>query len=154
MWTKLQLIDKAFKALGLGSAFNIGAAELQDALSDLDSMMAAWKGVGLDLGYALPANPDASSTGTPSGLPDDANEAVYLSLALKLAPGFGKTPTPEMKAAARSGYSALLRRAVQPIEQQMPNTLPRGAGNKPWRGNAFFPTPTDTPNDDGAPLTP
>lgn len=151
MWTKQQLIDKAFRSIGIGAAFNVGPEEMQDALDDLDTMMAGWAGIGLHLGYLLPTNPGDSEIGSASGLPGDANEAVYLNLALKLAPGYGKNVSPDTKSAARAGYLALLRKAVQPIEQQMPNTMPRGAGNKPWRASApFFPTPVDPLDADGA----
>lgn len=151
MYTKKQLIEKAFRAIGLGSAFNVGPEEMQDALDDLDSMMAAWAGIGLHLGYLMPTNPQDSSTGDASGLPDAANETVILNLGIKLAPGYGKMVAPETKASARAGYLTLLRKAVQPIEQQMPNTMPRGAGSKPWRSTTpFFPTPQSTLDADGA----
>lgn len=154
MYTKKQIIEKAFRAIGLGSAFNVGPEEMQDALDDLDTMMAGWAGIGLHLGYLMPTNPDDSNVGDASGLPDDANEAVILNLGVKLAPGYGKMLAPETKASARAGYLALLRKAVQPTQQQMPDTMPRGAGNKPWRSTAhFFPTPVSTLDADGAPIT-
>lgn len=154
MYTKKQLIEKAFRAIGLGSAFNVGPEEMQDALDDLDTMMAAWAGVGLHLGYLLPTNADDATTSAVSGLPDDAVEAVILNLGIKLAPGYGKMLAPETKTSARAGYLTLLRKAVQPTPQQMPDTMPRGAGNKPWRSSApFFPTPTDTLDAENVPLT-
>lgn len=154
MFTKLQLIEEAFAEIGLGNAFNVGTEEVQVALRRLDTMMAQWAGIGLHLGYLMPTNPGDSSTADASGLPDDANEAVYLNLAVKIAPGYGKTISPDTKASARAGYLALLRKAVQPVEQQMPNTMPRGAGNKPWRATApFFPTPQAVLDADGAPIT-
>lgn len=153
MHTKKQIIEKAFRMLGMGSAFNIGPAEMQDALDDLDTMMAAWAGVGLDLGYALPTNPSESSTADNSGLPDDANEPVILNLAMKLAPGYGKTPMPGMGAQARSGYLALLRRAVRPPQQQMQGNVPLGAGNRPWRAHTqFTPLPESVFDADGNPI--
>lgn len=154
MYTKLQLIEEAFAEIGLGNAFNVGAEEVQGALRRLDTMMAQWAGIGLHLGYALPTNPGDSNVSDASGLPDDAIETVYLNLAIKLAPGYGKNVSPDTKAAARAGYLALLRKTVQPIEQQMPNTMPRGAGNKPWRSSApFFPTSQPALDADGAPIT-
>jgi hypothetical protein len=148
MWTKRQLIDEAYGELALqGYVFDISPEEQQTALRRMDTMLATWEAKGVRVGYAFPANPTASDLDTPSGLPDSAVEAVYLSLAVRLAAGAGKTLTQETRAAARDAYTTLLWRAAQPIEQQLPNTLPRGAGNKPWRtvNQPFFPTPSNDP---------
>lgn len=146
-WTKEQLIQAAFAEIGLSDyTFNVGPDERQTALCRLDTMMATWNAKGIRLGYPLPSSPDASNIGDDSGLPDAANEAVVANLAMRLAPGFGKTVSQDARTTAASGYNTLLARAVMPPEQQLPDTLPRGAGNKPWRGGfprPFNPVPTD-----------
>lgn len=147
-WTKRQLIDEAFGELALGSDFDITPEEQQTALRRLDAMMATWETRGVRVGYAFPSSPDASEIGADSGLPDHAVETVALHLAMRLAPGFGKQVTVETRRHAREGFDALLKAAAQPIEQQQPDTMPRGAGNRTWPSNGqrpYFPTPSDSP---------
>jgi hypothetical protein len=148
MWTKRQLIEQAYDELALaGYVFDLTPEELQSALRLLDGMMAGWEGKGVRLGYALPATPDASDLDQLSGLPDRANEAVWANLAMRRAAGMGKTLMPSTLRLAREGYAALLVPLAQPRTQQLPSTLPVGAGNRtygfPYR--RFFPPPTTDP---------
>ena len=148
MWTKQQIIEAAFEELALaGYAYDLDPDQLEAALKKLDTMMAAWSSVGISLGYLLPANPDDSSLGDATGIPDTAIEAAYMNLAVKLAAARGKNLAAETKLRAKQGYDRLLGAAARAAARQapMPSTLPRGAGNKPWRGGMpFFPTPPDT----------
>jgi len=130
-WTKKQLIEAAFGELALAHfVFDLDADQLEEALRKLDTMMAAWCGVGISIGYLLPANPDASNIDDEAGIPDTAVEAVYM----KLAAGRGKTLTAETRSAAHRGYTALLGAAVAPASGQCSGLPLAGAGNKPWRG--------------------
>jgi hypothetical protein len=133
-WTKLQLIDQAFSELArAGYVFDLGADVREDALRQLDAMMAEWNGVGIDIGYVLPTTPDDSNIDDDSGIPNSANRPVYMNLTVTLAAGRGKALTPQTLAAAQSGYNTLLGAAVTPTSGQC-SGLPRiGAGNKPWR---------------------
>jgi hypothetical protein len=148
-WTKGDLIEAAFGELVLGddSGFDISPEEEAKALRRLDAMLGTWAAKGVRLGYAFPAGPSASSPNDQSGLPDTAVETVFLNLARRLAPGFGKTLSPETLKNARDGYDALLWAAAQPIEQQLSQNTPRGAGNKPWRttNRPFLPCPDTDP---------
>jgi hypothetical protein len=96
-------------------------------------MMAAWNALGIRLGYPLPSSPDDSDLDEETNVPDSANEAIYSNLAIKLAPSYGKQVMPDTKMTAKESYNTLLSRAAMPMEQQMPSTMPSGAGNKPWR---------------------
>jgi hypothetical protein len=158
MWTKQQIIEQAYDELALaGYVYDLDPDQLESALRRLDTMMAAWSAVGISLGYLLPASPDDSNLDDASGIPDTAIEAAYMNLAVKIAASRGKNLTPQTLAAARRGYDQLLgaaaRAAARPVP--MPNTLPRGAGNKPWRtGTPFFPGPAETlDTETGAPIT-
>ncbi|WP_323141287.1 packaged DNA stabilization gp4 family protein [Massilia phyllosphaerae] len=148
MWTKQQLVEKAFLVIGLASyTYDIPPELMEAALQDLDTMMASWASKGINLGYLLPAIPDDSNLDDASGIPDDAVEPVYMNLAVKLAPGRGKTLAAETKLSAKQGFDRLLGVAARAAARQvpMPNTMPRGAGNKPWRGcSPFFPGAADT----------
>lgn len=146
MWTKGNILDRAFKKIGLGDAFNVTPEDRQDALTVLDSMMALWSSKGIRVGYAQSSDADGSDPDQDSGLPDTATEAVYLNLALRLADEFGKTLAPMTMVTAKQAYDTLLARANFPQEQQLPSFLPRGAGNKPWSGGCprpFLSPPTD-----------
>jgi hypothetical protein len=158
MWTKQQIIEQAFDELALaGYVYDLDPDQLESALRRLDTMMAQWSAVGIAIGYLLPSSPDDSDIASDSGIPDTAVEAVYMSLAVKLAASRGKTLTPQTLSAAGTGYSRLLGDAARAAarQQPMPNTMPRGAGNKPWRGcSPFFPGPADTLDTaDGDPIT-
>lgn len=133
-WTKKQLIEEAFAELALaGYVFDLDADQLEAALRKLDTMMAAWSGAGISIGYLLPATPDASNIDDEAGVPDTAVEAVYMNLAMKLAAGRGKVLTAETRSAAQRGYNALLGAAVAPAAGQCSGLTLAGAGNKLWR---------------------
>lgn len=153
-WTKGQLVEAAFQELSLaeGDGFGITPAENARALARLDVMLATWDAKGVRLGYAFPSGPDDSSLDTDSGLPDSAVETVFLNLAKRMAPGFGKQLSPQTLQNAREGYDALLWVAAQPPQQQLPNTMARGAGAKPWRtaSRPFLPRPNGDPLQIGA----
>ena len=72
-------------------------------------------------------------------------DIVICNLGIRLAPSYGKQVMNETKATAKQGYDTLMQRATFPLEQQFPNTMPSGAGNKPWRvyDNPFLRPPVD-----------
>jgi hypothetical protein len=145
-WTKRQFIVQAFEEIGLAAyVFDLGPEQLESALRRLDSMMATWNGKGIRLGYPIPSSPQDSNLDSATNVPDAANEAIYLNLGIRLAPGFGKTVSVDTKVAAKMGYDNLLARMSMPMERQMPGDMPRGAGNKPWlTDQSFLTPPTDT----------
>lgn len=151
-WTKRQFVEQAFEEIGYASyAYDLEPEQLQAAMRRLDSMMATWNGRGIYLGYSLPSDPSTGDLDDDSGVPDLANEAVYLNLALRIAPIVGKQVPMETKASAKSAYGEMLIHMVKPNEMQLPTTMPAGAGNKPWRDqdNPFL-----RPSDDGVILPP
>lgn len=138
MWTKRALISEAFSELGLaGYEFDLSAEEQIGALRRLDSMIAAWEEDGIRLGYLLPASPDDADPDDDSGIPDTAAETVYLQLAMRLGPSYGKALNATTRKVAVEGYSRLLRRAsvIPPMSRQQ--TL-AGAGNRRWGRRAVF----------------
>lgn len=148
MWTKGQLVTEALGEIGIqGYEFDTQPDEMQTALRRLDTLMATWDARGVRVGYAFPSTPDDTDPSTPSGLPDSAVEAAYLALAISLAPGYGKQISVETRRRARETYQTLLVPVANPRRQQMPDTLPRGAGNRSSvvRRSAFFPPPCNDP---------
>ncbi len=147
-WTKRQFVTQAFEEIGLAAyVYDLTPEQLQSALRRLDAMMAGWNANGIRIGWPIPSNPDNADLDQDSGAPDIANEAIYLNLAVRLAPSFGKTVSADTKIDADAAYSNLLNQTAAPVpERQYPNTLPRGQGSKPWRSrnsNPFLPTPDD-----------
>lgn len=154
--TKRQIVDDAIAELGIGVDEDVGSDGRQGVLRRLDMMMASWERLGVRLGYTFPATLGESDMDDESGLPDGAVEAAALNLAIRCAPGLGKTVSVETKAAARAGYDTLLRDSLTAVRQQLPDTLPRGAGNKGWRTRGeFMPSPEIDPldTDSGGDLT-
>ena len=129
-WTKGEIVLEAFTEIGIASfAFDVGPEETTGALRRLDAMMAEWGERGLRLSYPLPSDPDCSSLEEDSMIPDWAAEALFTNLAIKIAPSYGKTASPETKAAARKALTTLYGKAAKPVEQQF-NQMPVGAGYK------------------------
>jgi hypothetical protein len=133
-WTKRQFVEQAFEEIGYASyAYDLEPEQLESAMRRLDAMMATWNGRTIRLGYPLPSSPEDASLEMETSVPDIANEAIYLNLAIRIAPIVGKTASMETKSSARDAYKELLKRAAMPHEMQFPETLPAGQGNKPWR---------------------
>jgi hypothetical protein len=132
-YTKRQFISASFEEIGLASyVFDLQPEQLESALRRLDAMMADWNAKGIRFGYPLPSSPQDSSLDEETLVPDSAYEAIICSLGIRLAPMFGKTVMPDTK-------------ATFPLEQQLPATMPAGAGNKPWRvyDNPFIRPPAN-----------
>lgn len=145
-WTKRQFVTQAFEEIGLAAyVFDLNPEQLQSGLRRLDSMMATWNAKGIRLGYPLPSSPQDSDLDEQTNVPDSSNEAIYLNLALRFAPSFGKTPSVDTKATAKAAYDNLLSIAAMPMEMQLPGTLPVGAGNKPWNIDQPFVNPPVDP---------
>ena len=145
-YTKRQFVEAALTEIGLASyVFDIQPEQLEYARRRLDAMMADWNGKGLRLSYPIPASPEQGSLAEETNVPDSANEAVILNLAVRLAPSYGKQIMPDTRLLAKTAYDTVLQRATAPIELQFPDTLPSGAGNKYWRDadGPFMPTPVD-----------
>ena len=136
-WTKRELIIQAFEELGLsGYDFDSRPEELNTALKRLDSLLAMWNAKGIRLGYPIPSTAEGSDLDDDSNLPDSANEAVITNLAVRIAPTIGKGASRDTKKVAKESYTALLTLVTQPVTMSFPNTLPLGAGNKPWRSES------------------
>lgn len=151
-WTKRQFVENAFEEIGYASyVYDLQTEQLQSAMCRLDSMMGTWNGKGIRLGYSIPSNPDSGDLDEDSGIADFANEAVYLNLAIRIAPMVGKMVSLETKAAAKAAYIEMARYFARPRQMKLPTTMPAGAGNKPWRreDNPFI-----LPTDDGTILPP
>lgn len=146
-YTKRHFVEAAFEEAGLASyIFSLTPSQLQTALRRLDGMMATWDGRGIRIGWPLTTDPDNSDLDTETFAPASSQEAIYLNLAPRLAPIFGKTLSNDTQKNARQAYNELLARHTQPPSKNLPTSLARGAGNKPWRytRNNFISPPDPT----------
>jgi len=131
MWTKRQIIEQAFEEIGLASyVFDLTPDQLESALRRLDLMVASWQARNIQIGYPLPASPENSNIDEEIQTSLNNNEALVLNLAVRLAPAYGKSLSPDTKATAKLLYDQLLIEAAMPYEQQFVSTLPLGAGFK------------------------
>ena len=133
-YSKRQFISGAFEEIGLSDyVFDLQPEQLESALRRLDAMMMEWNAQGVRLGYPISSSPQDADLDTQTNTPDSAWEAVITNLAIRLAPGYGKTVSPDTKMLAKNAYNVLMQRAAFPLEKQLPETMPIGQGNKPWR---------------------
>lgn len=145
-WTKRQLCDMAFNEIALaGYNFDIQPEEMVAMVQRLDSMMATWEMYGIRIGYNRTVSPKAADPDQDSGIPDQANETVYLNLALRAAPSYGKQIALPTAAAAKQSYDALLGKCLaSPPQMQLRGKVPAGAGYKRRRcNNPFLLNPVD-----------
>lgn len=145
-YTKRQFVTAALEEIGIASyAFDLQPDQLESARRRLDAMIADWNGKGIRLGYPIPSSPQEGSIDEETNVPDSAYEAIICNLGIRLAPSYGKQVAIETKATAKQGYDVLLKRATIPPQQQLPGTMPSGAGNKSWRSydNPFLRPPID-----------
>lgn len=133
-YTKRQFVNAAFTQIGLANyTFDLQSEQLQTALRLLDGMMAMWANKGISLSYPIPTSPENSDLDDETNVPDRANEAIIFNLAQRIASAFGRQIMPELTKTAYYAYQGLLSISAMPQEMSLPNTMPRGAGNKPHR---------------------
>lgn len=138
-WTRRQFINASLNEIGLADYdFDIDPAQYQTAARRLDAMLLEWNARGIRLGPNIAASIAGTGLDDDMGLPDIANEAVILGLAVKVAPSYGKTVSPDTKTGAKFALNTVMARFASPIPQRFPTTLPLGAGNKPWVYGATF----------------
>lgn len=131
-WSKREIITQALGELGLASyVFNLTAEELQDAMRRLDTMMGLWttRSIVFTPVYPQPATYGAGDLDDDTNAPDNALEPMYLNLAIRLAPSFGKTPSPDTRAAAKEGYTTMLGQFVTVPQVSLVKTI-KGSGAK------------------------
>ena len=128
-WIKRDIVEQALEEIGIASyAFDLSSEQMEAGLRRLDTMMAEWNSRGIRLGYPLPSSPKSSDLDQETGVPDAAIEAMVLNLACRIAPQYGRVVSTDTKVFARSALNSLYARAAQPVEMQLPETMPLGAG--------------------------
>lgn len=129
-WTKEEIIEQAFSALGLGAnQYDISPEDRRLALRDLDTMVAEWETDWTT--YPIATDPATADISVDSTIEDKYIPAVYSNLARRLAPHFGKVLNPETLRMAQKGLSKILGDTVTVPERAADNALNLvGAGAK------------------------
>lgn len=129
MTTNIQLIGDALRLINVINEVETPSAEQgATALRVLNQMMEQWEEEGLKLQYF-------KQTSTSADFPCAAytEPAVTAGLAIRLAPFFGASVSPELAAQFDSGYQTILRKAInaalQPVDM---SHLPLGEGTRTW----------------------
>lgn len=137
-WSKREIILQALEEIGIHKyEYDSTAEDLQNAQRILDSMMGGWinSGIIFEPQYPLTTNLSATNIDDDTNAPFEAIETMYLLLAIRLAPGYGKTVNRDTKLDAKVSYTGLLRNYVKGFEQSLGRFI-RGAAAKrplyPW----------------------
>ena len=150
-WTKLSFIESAYAEIGLAKhVFDLQPEDIDEALQHLDGMIGEWEGNGIGIGWNFAAGPDDSDLDTEMDIPIFALKGIRSGLALLIAPGKGKTPSPRTSTSAKDGYDTIAMRCIHMPEKQFPTRLPVGAGNRragTVRRNFFRPVTTIPPSE-------
>ena len=128
-WTKRQFIYAAFEELALADyVFDLSPEQIQSAIARLESYVGRLKGINIHWPFSnLPtsANLDADTN-----CPDYANEAIFLNLAIALAPSYGKALSVDTRKNAIDAYNTMVTWSSDlPPTKQVPSML-AGAGSK------------------------
>ena len=110
--SKRHFITEAFAEIGKANyEFDLDPEALQSALRRLDAMMAEWNGRGVRIGYI--GGNGLGDIDEDTLVPGWADEAIILNLAIKLAPGFGKSVSPDTKAGAARAMNTVMSKTAQ-----------------------------------------
>lgn len=124
--TKGDLVLKALRKAGLYSSATLTDADpqaIEDAINDLEDMMAAWQAKGIELGYQF-ADTENGIMPLPdddSGIPAWANDGVALKLAVQVCMDNVIQPSDALLTAADSAYQTICiaLTKIPPLERRM-----------------------------------
>lgn len=127
-WSKRDICAEAFAEIGKGSyTFDMQPEEYQMALRRLDTMMATWGATAnIRIGYV--GGIGFGDIGEETEVPDWAVEAMYLNLAIRLAPTYGKTVSPETKISAKTALDSIMNATIELAPRYLGGYAGAGAG--------------------------
>lgn len=151
--TKGDLVQASLRKLGVSSNATLTDVEpqsVEDAVNDLEMMMAEWMGVdetsGISIGYLF-ADVDMAPQPTDlHGLTINTLDAVIKNLACRIAPDYGLEAPAKLITDSRYGkerlikLTAMSRAKSAKCKSGYPNRMPIGSGNRlaTYNGWNFF----------------
>lgn len=149
-YSKRQFVETAYEEIGIADYdFDLTPEQLNAGVRRLDAMMTEWNGRGIRLGYPVPGSPEDTDLDMATVVPNWAWEAVFLNLALRIAPMVGKTVSPDTRTNAYRAYNTVMSRSLTIPQVQMPSTMPSGAGNRWFNQSSNYVIP---PQNQSVPL--
>jgi hypothetical protein len=128
MKTKAEIINIAYSMLlRTGVTVGASASDIELALNRLEDVMYELQSQGVNTGYNFEEVPDVNSL---SGLAMWMNQGVASLLALRVAPDFGVTMTPELMTPISIATSNLSARLAQVNQTNYAGRMPIGSGQK------------------------
>lgn len=143
MITKADIVRQAFAHLRISGLTSKATPEdTQLGLQTLEAMLLAWTNKGLNLSWNKSpgfTDPDPQED---SGISDANYEAVYVNLAVKLLPAFGKEAPTQLNSFSRELYSGLFDTTL-PVQQNNAY-MPLGSGNRRGAYTPVYQQPSET----------
>ena len=131
--TKGQVADLIAEELGrAGYDFDIQPGEVLSWLRKMDALLAQWQAQGITLNYNFPASFGTSKPTDMMGVPDAALDTIAAWVAMRVAPGIGKTMSTESRKAMADGLSLLRSETAVIPCMHYPKTTAIGSGWNPW----------------------
>ncbi len=134
---KIDLISGAYSKLRIsGLTVQPSPRDTELALNTLENMMAEYTARNICVNYKFENEPD---TGSPSGVERKYWDAIMCVLAVRLIPDFGKgqQPDPILITQSNGAISFLSSNTAMNRQVQPPNRMPRGSGNRRYRGRGW-----------------
>lgn len=148
MATRSLILSRAFGRIGIGSyEFDLPPDEKEMARRELTAMLLEWEQEGVTLGYIEPG--DSSNDAIEMTTPAWADGPIWNNLAQRLAPEFGKMPSPQLAREARKGYNLAVSKTIIIPTERRPRLGIRGAGDR-----SRFYTLNINPGAGGEPVAP
>ena len=111
-WTKRDIVRQAYAEIGKADYdFDLQPEDFRYALRSLDAMAATWSLRGIRISYA--GGDGSGDVDADAEVPEFAHEALFLNLAKRLAPGLGKTVSPDTNTAAKQALSAVMAASMR-----------------------------------------
>jgi hypothetical protein len=134
MATVAQIIKYALQEiLTQASESPLEADEYQDCIFALNAMMNEYEGQGLNLGWS-----DVSNLGDEITSPTSTHSGIISNLAIRVAPQFMGSVTPQLMDKAARGEKLFNHIGVELDQTEFPSGLPLGSGNDRWNGYKFY----------------
>lgn len=131
--TKGEIVLFALRKPALASNATLTDVEpqsVEDAIHDLEDMMAEWLIVPGDIGYKFAIDDQSPLPDDDSGLPRKYKHAVGYQLILRMVSDYGLEPSPRIETNAQRTYDALLTDTVVVPSMRRRGDFPIGQGNK------------------------